>query len=66
MTTVLTVSVHVVVLVGPDLGRARGLGRAGRTGAVVNEDVLGGGRHVPDAMLRGACPPLSSGHDVRA
>ena len=66
MTTVLTVSVHVVVLVGPDLGHARGLGRAGRTGAVVNEDVLGGGRHVPDIMLRGAGPPLSSGHDVRA
>ena len=59
MTTVLTVSVHVVVLVGPDLGHARGLGRAGRTGAVVNEDVLGGGRHVPDIMLGTRCAGMT-------
>ena len=62
----LTVCVHVVVLVLLDLPDAAGLVVAGSSSPVVDEDILGGGRHVPDGMLWGAGPPLSSGHDVGA
>ena len=62
----LTVCVHVVVLVLLDLSDAAGLVVAGSSCPVVDEDILGGGRHVPDGMLWGAGPPLSSGHDVGA
>ena len=59
-------AVHVVVLVGPDLGRAAGLVETLAPRPMVDEDVDGGGGHVAYGVLGGSGPPLRPPGDVWA